>query len=282
MYHIVWCLFGFFVAQSGTLPVSYLDNSLFSSHTDTISFTLESSIPGEYTQMEVDVLGNFYLVSSGGRLVKRNAGGDSAAVFNDVRKYGNPSCFDVSNPLKPIVYYRNYSTAVILDRFLSPRNTIDLRKLQIFRAKTMVNSYDNQFWVFDEQEFKLKKISDEGQLLQESADLRRVLDSVPSVSQILDHENLVYLYDPEKGFFIFDYYGGWKNRLPFIGWDQVGVSGKTLYGFRERQLMLYNLGSLDLQVVDLPAKLGEYQSIRLCNGKLYLLKAGGVEVYRMR
>ncbi|HAN66531.1 MAG TPA: hypothetical protein DCQ34_09915, partial [Chitinophagaceae bacterium] len=71
----------------------------------------------------------------------------------------------------------------------------------------MANSYDNQIWVFDEQEFKLKKISDDGRLLQESADLRQVLDTVPSPVMIMDSDNLVYVYDPSRGFYIFDYYG---------------------------------------------------------------------------
>ena len=114
---------------------------------DTLSFTLERSIPGDFAYMSTDVLGNLYLIGSGNRLMKRNANGDSVAVFNEVRKYGNPSDIDVSNPMKVIVYYRNFSTAVILDRFLSVRNTIDLRRVQIFNARTVANSYDNNLWV---------------------------------------------------------------------------------------------------------------------------------------
>lgn len=249
---------------------------------DTLSFTLERSIPGDFTYMSTDILGNLYLISSGNRLMKRNANGDSVAVFNEVRKYGNPSDIDVSNPMKVIVYYRNFSTAVILDRFLSVRNTIDLRRVQIFNARTVANSYDNNLWVFDEQEFKLKKIDDEGRLMQESADLRLVLDSVPAVTQILDQDNQVYLYDRDKGFFIFDYYGGWKNRLPLLQWEHIAISGKTLYGFSGRKMYSYALGTLDLQSFELPQSLGDFQSVCINNGKIYLLKQGGVDIYQIR
>ncbi|MEI9958568.1 MAG: hypothetical protein WDM90_20190 [Ferruginibacter sp.] len=52
-------------------------------------------------------------------------------------------------------------------------------------------------------------------------------DSVPSPTQIADKANFVYLYDPEKGFYIFDYYGSFKNRLAFLNWTNVAVSEKT-------------------------------------------------------
>ena len=54
------------------------------------------------------------------------------AVFNDVKKYGNPTYIDVTNPLKILLYYKNYSTVVVLDRLLNTRNTINFRKQNIF------------------------------------------------------------------------------------------------------------------------------------------------------
>lgn len=242
----------------------------------------ERTLPGEYNYMTTDVIGNVYVITTSNRLFKMTANGDSAGIFNDVRRFGNPTGIDVSNPLKVIVYYRKFTTAVVLDRFLSPRNTVDFRKLQIFKVKTVANSYDNMIWLFDEQDFKLKKISEEGRLLQESADLRMVVDSVPAVSAIFDQDNLVYLYDPERGFYIFDYYGGWKNRLPFTGWTNTAVFGKTIYGFSGSSMMLYEMGSLQMKTYRLPPEASAYESVRVGNGKLYLLKEGKVHIYRIR
>ena len=61
--------------------------------------------------------------------------------------------------------------------------------------------------------------------------LECLFDSVPSPTQITDKANFVYLYDPEKGFYIFDYYGSFKNRLAFLNWTNVAVSEKNMYGF---------------------------------------------------
>ena len=228
------------------------------------------------------MLDNIYLITAGNQLKKLNSNGDSVAVFNDVKKYGNPSYIDVNNPLKILVYYKNYSTVVILDRLLTQRNTINLRKQNIFSVKAIATSYDNNIWVFDEQDLKLKKINEEGNLIQESTDMRQLVDAVPSPQQIIDNDNLVYLYDDKKGFYIFDYYGALKNTIPFLNWTDVAISGNKLMGFSEKKLFSYQLSSLNLKTYQLPAFFGDYDAIKAVNGKIYLLRKDAVEIYRVQ
>jgi hypothetical protein len=246
------------------------------------AFKFQKLIPGNYIYLDVDVLDNIYLINEGNRLNKLNSNGDSLAVFNDVKKYGNPSYIDVSNPLKILVYYKNFSTVVILDRLLTMRNTINFRKQNIFSVQAIATSYDNNIWLFDEQDFKLKKIDEEGKLLQESTDMRLLLDSVPSPVQIIDSDNLVYLYDEHKGFYIFDYYGALKNNLPFLNWKNTAIGRNKIYGFSNEQLFSYELNTLSLKKYELPSFFKDYQSIKAMNGKVYLLKKDGIEIYSVQ
>ena len=246
------------------------------------AFSFLKTIKGNYTDLNIDNLGNIYLISSGNQLKKINANGDSVGVFNDVKRYGNVASIDVTNPLKILLYYKNFATVVALDRFLNIRNTINFRKKNIFSVQSIATSYDNNIWLFDEQDFKLKKIDEEGRLLQESTDFRMLFDSVPSPTQLTDKENYIYLYDPEKGFYIFDYYSSFKNRLPFLGWTNVAVSEKNMYGFSNNTLHSYQLNSLVLKDYQLPIFFGSYSIIKAINGKLYLLKEDGVYIYNIK
>lgn len=232
--------------------------------------------------MEVDILGNLYLVTSSNQLKKLDTNGDSAAIFNDIKKYGTLTQIDVSNPLRPLLYYQSFSTALMLDRFLSLRNSINFRRQNIFTVKTLATSYDNNIWIFDEQDFKLKKIDAEGKLLQETSDWRMLFAEVPLPSTIIDSEGFVYLYDEDKGFYIFDYYGSLKNNLPFLHWKQVAISGNKIYGFSNNQLFAYELQSLNLKTYQLPAEISGYTAIRAVNGKLFVLKQDAVEIYTVQ
>lgn len=245
-------------------------------------FSYTGFIPGNFIQIEVDILDNLYLLTKGFQLKKLNANGDSIAVFNDVKRFGNPSYIDVSNPFKVLVYYKNFSTAVILDRLLAQRNVINFRKQDIFMVKAVTTSYDNNVWVFDEQDFKLKKINDDGKVLQESSDMRVLVDSVPAPTQIIDSDNFVYLYDPQKGFYVFDYYGALKNNLPFKQWTSVSVSKKILYGFNGNFLYSYDTQNLQLREYPLSAGFTKAEAIRAMNGKVYLLMKDGAVVYTVK
>ncbi|CAN5865937.1 hypothetical protein BH11BAC4_BH11BAC4_02510 [soil metagenome] len=246
------------------------------------SFHFVKAIPGNYIALNVDILDNLYLITSNNQLKKINSNGDSVAAFNDVKKYGNPSLLDVNNPLKVLLYYKNYATVVVLDRLLTQRNSINFRKQSIFSVQAIATSYDNNIWVFDEQDLKLKKIDETGKLLQESADMRQLVDSVPSPQLIIDSDNLVYLYDEQKGFYIFDYYGALKNRLTFLNWTDIAISHNKIMGFSNNKLYSYELRSLNLKSYTLPAFFKDYNAIKAVNGKVYLLKKDVVEIYSVQ
>lgn len=246
------------------------------------AFTFLKTIKGDFADFNVDNLDNIYLITATNQLKKINSNGDSAGVFNEVKKYGTVSSIDVTNPLKILLYYKNFATVVMLDRFLNIRNTISFRKKNIFTVQSIATSYDNNIWIFDEQDYKLKKISDDGSVLQESTDFRMIFDTVPSPLQITDKENFVYLYDPEKGFYIFDYYGSLKNRLPFTHWGSVAISEKNMYGFSNNKLYSYELNSFTLKEYPLPSIFGKYSTIKAMNGKVYLLKEDGIYIYTVK
>ena len=246
------------------------------------SFTLTTIIPGEFTYFTADNLDNIYLINAANQLKKLNNSGDSVGVFNDVRKYGKLNSIDATNPLKLLLYYQNFSTIVVLDRFLNKINTINLRRQNIFKVKTIATSYDNKIWLFDEGDGKLKKIDDNGEVLSETVDFRQIFDTLPSPTKIIDRDGFVYLYDENKGFYIFDYYGALKNKLPFLHWKNIEVVGKDLYGFGDSCLYRYPLSSFNLKEYLLPSSFADALEIEIQNNKVYLLKDKIVEVYKVQ
>ena len=243
------------------------------------SFIVAKNIPGDFTYFTVDNLENIYLVNNNNQLKKLNVNGDSAGVFNDVRKYGKLYSIDATNPLKLLLYYQNFSTIVVLDRFLNIRNVINLRKQNIFNVKAISASYDNNIWIFDEGDGKVKKIDENGEVLSETVDLRVIFDTIPSPTSITDQDGFVYLYDPNKGFYIFDNYGSLKNRLTFLHWDNAEVTGKNLYGFSDTSLYQYETGSLNLRTFRLPFSFSNAVQVKAVNGKVYVLHKEGLQQY---
>src|SRR5215212_11777449 len=82
------------------------------------AFRLVKTFPGEIADAAIDNLSNVYILTVTDQLKKYNASGDSLAVYNNVRKYGKVYSIDVANPLKVLLYYKDFSSIVVLDRLL--------------------------------------------------------------------------------------------------------------------------------------------------------------------
>ncbi len=229
----------------------------------------------------VDNIGALYLITPGNQLKKYDENGDSVGVFNQVTQYGKLTYVDAENPWKTILFYQNFSTIVLLDKYLNVVTAINLRKQNIFRVQAVTSSYDNNIWLYDEQDNKLKKIDDNGNLLSETVDFRLLFDSVPEPTKIIDRDGFVYLYDPEKGVYIFDYYGSFKSRLSFLHWTNIEVFGKTIYGFDSKDVYKYQPPLPDVITYKLPGELQDNTAIKLANRRIYLLKNGKVSVYSL-
>jgi hypothetical protein len=260
------------------LFVSFID---INAQSDSI-FKLIKIISGDIVDFTVDNLDNIYILNSRNQIKKLDVNGDSVAVFNDIKKYGQATFIDVSNPLKVLLYYKDFATIVALDRFLNIRNTIDLRKQNILQVRAIGQSYDNKIWVYDELESKLKKIDEDGKLLLETPDFRLLLGQAPSPLKIFDEDKYVYLYDSLQGVFVFDYYGALKNNIMISRWQNFKVAGKYIFGSRADTLYRYEIKTFLLDDWKMPEQLYHSRAFNFSSTRLYALKNDGIEIYSIR
>jgi hypothetical protein len=242
-----------------------------------------TSIPVIAVDFTTDNLGNIYILNSSNQIKKLDHKGDSIAVYNDVRRYGKINSIDATNPLKVLVYYKEFGTILILDRLLNVRNTIDLRQQNIFQARSITSSYDNNIWLFDELENKLKKIDDNGRTLLETPDFRQIFDDAISPSIMYDRDGLVYLYDSAKALMTFDYYGARKNNFRIKSVQDFQVMDKnTILGRNNTHIILYKPATLQVYTFKLPVPIQEFKKISFNNNRMYVLtKGGALEIFNM-
>lgn len=243
--------------------------------------TLLKTLSASAIDFTTDNLGNIYLITTTNQIKKINDKGDSIAVYNDIRRYGKIFSIDAGNPLKILVYYKDFSTIVVLDRLLNVRNTIDLRKQNILQVKAITSSYDNNIWLYDELDSKIKKIDDNGRVLLESNDFRQVYDVVPTPIVMYDRDGQLYLYDSTKGLLVFDYYGAQKNNFTLYRLTDVQVIDKNTITARDsNHIILYKPSNLQLFSFTAFARLSAFAKLNFNGTNIFCLtKDGLLSVY---
>lgn len=236
---------------------------------------------GKFRMFEVDVLGNIYTVGQNDQLRKYSQKGDSLGIWNDIRRYGKPTALDVSNPMRVLIFFQPFSTVVLLDRLLTFRHAINLRKSNIFSASCIGNAYDNRIWVFDELEYRLKKLDDDGRILFESADWRLLFDRAPTPQKVMDHRNELFFVDSARGLYVFDYYGSFRRSDPAFRSENSGISRTLLYGFQGDSLSLINPEEERSESRKIQTSVSKAAVKRIQNGKLYVLEEDGIRIFQL-
>lgn len=242
----------------------------------------EKKINGNYASFYTDNFGNLFLITANNQVKKLNQNLDSVGLFNDVRRYGDVFLLDVNNPLKIVVYYKDFTTIVVLDRFLNNRNTIDLRNAGILQAKAITQSYDNNYWVFDELNSKIKKIDDNGNVLLESPDFRILFSYEYNPQQIIDTDGALYLYDAKNGWLIFDYYGAFKKHISMIGWKDVNASRNILSGHDSGAFYTFNPNTFNELKINTDINIDKAMKVQRQLDKLLVLEKDNLTIYRIQ
>jgi hypothetical protein len=79
--------------------------------------------------------------------------------------------------------------------------------------------------------------------------------------------------------YIFDYFGGFQNRIPFTGWSDFNVINNALFGRDKKYLYRYDTRTLELQQFPVPSFMDDPQKVVIAPGSVYLLKDGVIMVY---
>lgn len=244
-----------------------------------LSLHTKGMIPGVFRYHMPDELGNLWALTESGQIKKFNASLDSVGVFNEVKRYGKLHSITSNNPLQALFFFREYRTILIVDRMLQTVGKVDLRKANLFQVSLVEQSYDNAIWVYEEQEAKIIRLDLQGKELMRTADLRIAVADNFKPSAMLEVDGNLYLYDPNKGLFVFDFYGALKKKIALLGWTNICRQGNSIVGLSGGKFQIYRLDKFDATSFNVPAVLGNGSHVRFTADGCFNLEQQGIIKY---
>ena len=229
--------------------------------------------------IDIDNHGNIYNINRKGKIIKRDFKGRVIQV-NSPTKYGRANLIEAKDPLKPLLFYKDYGRIQILDQKLSIKSEIDLNTIGVFNAASIAYSSENNYWIFDLDQQQLKKYSQQFKLISESMDLRQILENELSPIQIQEANNAIYVLDAKNGIYIFDQFGKFEKRIPFKDCKYFHVDGDLIYHIDNNVFHIYHQKSL--KSVDLILnELNENSLISIQGKRLILLNKNQLVLYQI-
>jgi hypothetical protein len=222
-----------------------------------------------------DYFGNVYLITGKG-LFKYDPSGKLVHQYNP-KIYGNPTTVDVTNPFKPLVYFKDFGVLHYLDSKLSLRSEIKLGELDIWQPGPVSASEKEGIWVFDSKDLKLKKIEKDLRISFESVNLNQITQVKLNPIQIIESGNLIFMNNV-SGILVFDNFGSYLSSLHFQAATHISATENELYLTIDSKLIRYRLKELITDTIQLPAADSVY-AIEYKTSKVYLAAKNSFSVY---
>jgi hypothetical protein len=239
-------------------------------------YNLMKRIPIKAQVFTTDHFGNAYVVA-GGNIFKYDSIGNLAATFSQ-KDLGSPQSIDATDPMKILVFYSNFAIIRILDTKLALQSTIDLRAIGIQQPILACNTINQSgFWVYDENDFMVKKINDQLKVEISCLPLNKIFHDV-HVNFILESESWVMLNNPALGVIVFDKTGDYFHTIEILDLTSFQAQYDQIFFVKNDSIITCNIGSLERNGVKLPPMKGVIDA-RVEPHRMFLKKADAIEIY---
>ena len=206
-------------------------------------YELISKIPLNGGTFITDNIQNTY-VYSGSALKKYDIHGTMLYQYDD-RSYGSISYVDVNDPMKVMVFYKDFPEIAFLDNTLSlngsPISPADMG----FSLSTLACiSHDNGAWLYDAQGLQLVRFDINLNITEKTGNLVQTLGMKLNPNYLTEYNDYVYLNDTAQGILVFDQYGTYFKTIPIKGLTSFEVRGDNLLYNKGNHVHLFHLKTI--------------------------------------
>jgi hypothetical protein len=226
--------------------------------------------------LSTDNLGNAYVIV-GNQLLQFYASGKPKANYSE-NSLGELRSIDVSNPMKLVLFYPDFSRLILLNAQLAVQSSIHLRHIGIQQASVACGSEYGGYWVFDRQDFQLKKVDLNLQVVYQSGDMLSLTGINVEPNFIIEHKGSVYLNNPTNGILVFDRYGTYYKTIPIKVESNFQIIENELLYLSDGVMKAFHLKTFVDREILLPSH-NRIKCARIENQQLYLLTSDSLTFY---
>lgn len=186
-----------------------------------------------------DNIGNSYLVK-GDEIRKYSPQGEFMKIFS-AKSLGKITSVDASNPLRVLVFYRDFASVQFLDDLLSQNgDVISLLDLNLEQSDVVCTSFNNGLWLFNRQNASLIRLDENLAHAVNTGNLNQLLGTTFKPNFLLEYNGYVYLNNPDEGIVVFDIYGTYYKTIPLKGLVHFQIKENLLFYFAKGELRSYD------------------------------------------
>ncbi len=233
-----------------------------------------------YQQSLTDPLGNAYFIQDE-ILIKHMPGKNKKISFSN-SEFGTISLLDVSDPMKLLLYYKDYNMILFLDNNLSELlSPISLDDLGHENVRLACSSREGSFWIYDEQSGQLFSYNENLHLTNKSISIHSITEGEIEPNLLLERGEKVYLNIPDFGILVFNHLGGYLHTIPLINLETFQIDNQKVVYYNEHTVFEYSPFTQETTSFDIPDTTNVTHST-IHKDQLYIFHKDHYQIYQIK
>lgn len=235
------------------------------------------ALKAKHNYFTSDNIGNIYTVNED-ELIKYLPTGKFFTRYSNL-KLGSITTVDATNPLKLLLYYRDFQQIVFLDNQLSQNSTVvSLETLGYEQTDLVCAGANNSFWIYNKQNNELVRFDENSKKIASTGNLKQVLQTDLTPNFMLEYNGYLFLNCPETGIYMFDVFGAFSKLIALKKLNSFQLAEDLIYYQKDSAFCSYNHKLFEEGCKPLPAYRNGLKA-KYYNKKLYASFADSLLVY---
>ncbi len=239
-----------------------------------VFWTLLASWPVQSSRFRVDDLSYIYTIDKYS-LTKFDNLGRQQFVYSRM-DLGVAGQLDVSDPLRPLLFFPETGTLVALDNTLSEQRMLRLWDASLGMPEWIASGVNQDFWVYDALNKEVVRIDERMARRSSTGYLPAVTGHDPEIVGMAERHEQLMIADRTYGLWIFDRFGTYVRRIYLPGITELRTHAPGMTIITDDEVYWLRYGELEPQKVELPA---EGIARDLDAKRVYILADGKMSVY---
>lgn len=218
-----------------------------------------------------DAIGNIYLVNQNNLALYNNEGQKLFSYSNSF--LGNISLVDVSDPMRILLYFKDFNKVVFLSNKLTEIvSPIELDNTEYNQVSVCCTSNSGGFWIFDSQKFQLIRLNNNLEADRKGTIIQSIFNKSENIAaKLIEESDQIYMSVPKTGILVFDKFGVYKKTIPITGLKNFQIIGDKIIYLSENKLCSYSLiDNSEIQSIQLDLKIKSvsvYKNLLIASGE---------------
>jgi hypothetical protein len=227
--------------------------------------------------LSVDNRGNIFFSDESGNVEKLGPNGEMLGRYSPILQ-ARLDQLEAFHTVNIFLFSFDLQQFVILDVFLNPISSFDLRDegVGIVKAATLGNN--NILWLFDEVDLSLIQYDYRRSLVLQKQPLSLILGSNKmEVVELIERQNMIFMNVKDKGIIIFDNQGNLIKELDIQVDQKLNIYGNSIYFINKGMIQYVNIFSEEKREYKLPD--ASYRNLKITSERVLFYSSTSIDIY---